>query len=74
MAKSKTGTVKYSMYSVKYKLTLSLRNANVSSLSMKYGNRPWKLMPNVSTHISRKALYEYARDYAIAERLLKPRY
>lgn len=68
------GKIKYSMYNIQYKLKPSARNANVSNLQMKYGHRDWRNMGNVATSISRKALYQYARDYAIAERLLKPRY
>ena len=75
----KSGSRKYSMYNIKYKVVSRGGGRQGAgrygaSLYMKYGSRNWKYMDNVHPSISGTAIYDYARDYAIQEKLIKPRY
>lgn len=71
MAKPRTGTIKVSMYNIKYKLTTALWTSHVAKLEMRYGNKPWKKMQDITLPTSRSRLYDWARVYAKSERLFK---
>lgn len=79
MAKQETilkrGVVKYSQYSVMYKLVQPWRVGRYgASLYMRYAGKPWRYMDNVHPSIAGTALRQYARDYLLRIKKIKARY